>query len=145
MGEDLIPDPNTRLLIVGGGIAAARLCEALRARGYVGGIEVLCGEDALPYDRPPLSKAALAQESDTTFPVDYDALTVAIRTGVTATGLDTAARIVHATDGEHPFDVLVIATGAEPIQVPGTVQHTLRTAADAGACGRNCAPARGWR
>ncbi|WP_420748974.1 NAD(P)/FAD-dependent oxidoreductase [Rhodococcus sp. O3] len=121
-----------RILVVGGGLAGLRACEALRAEGFDGEIELLCGEEAPPYDRPPLSKAALAERRDTTFDVDYDGLGIGVRLGVRATGLDRERRLVLTEDGAHPYDALIIATGAAPVVLPGSGrQHVLRTAADA--------------
>lgn len=123
-----------RILIVGGGLAGSRTCEALRAEGFDGDIELLCGENTPPYDRPPLSKAALTERRDTTFDIDYDALGVDLRLGVQATGLDRHRRVVLTDTGEHPYDALVVATGASPVRLPGPGrQHVLRTADDADA------------
>ena len=47
------------LLIVGGGLAAQRCCETLRALGHDGPVTIAGPER--PYDRPPLSKEALAE------------------------------------------------------------------------------------
>ena len=48
------------ILILGGGLASQRAIETLRARGYEGRIQLVCGEAELPYDRPPLSKGLLS-------------------------------------------------------------------------------------
>ncbi|MEE2033334.1 NAD(P)/FAD-dependent oxidoreductase [Rhodococcus chondri] len=123
-----------RIVVVGGGLAGLRTCEALRAAGYDGGIELLCAEAVLPYDRPPLSKAALTGSQDTTFDVDFDGLGIEVRLGARAVSLDCGRRIVTTEDGEHPYDALVIATGAAPIVLPGRGrQQVLRTSSDAEA------------
>jgi 3-phenylpropionate/trans-cinnamate dioxygenase ferredoxin reductase component len=44
------------MVIVGGGMAAARACINLRANDYEGRITMVSEEALLPYDRPPLSK-----------------------------------------------------------------------------------------
>lgn len=121
-----------QVLIVGAGMAGARACEALRAEGFQGQIQLIGGEHHLPYDRPPLSKVALGEKRDTTFPVDYEKLKVDLRVGVKASGLDLARQVVHTTSGEHAYDRLIIATGADPIVLPGQgPQLSLRTADDA--------------
>lgn len=122
-----------RIVIVGGGLAASRTCEQLRSRGYEGELVMLCAEPHPPYDRPPLSKAALLEEEhDSTFPTDYAQLSVDVRLGVAATGLVPDARTVQTTDGELSYDALVIATGASPIRLPGPGrQFTVRTVEDA--------------
>jgi 3-phenylpropionate/trans-cinnamate dioxygenase ferredoxin reductase subunit len=43
------------VVIVGGGLAAARTAMALRDLQYAGRITLLSDEVHLPYDRPPLS------------------------------------------------------------------------------------------
>ena len=47
-------------VIVGGGLAAQRVAEGLRRRGYDHPVQIVCGEPEPPYDRPPLSKELLA-------------------------------------------------------------------------------------
>jgi 3-phenylpropionate/trans-cinnamate dioxygenase ferredoxin reductase component len=39
---------NDGVVIVGGGLAAQRCCETLRAKGYDGPVRVLCGEAVPP-------------------------------------------------------------------------------------------------
>jgi len=53
------------LLIVGGGLAAQRCIEVLRAAGDDRPITVVCDEPVRPYDRPPLSKEGLLGPVDT--------------------------------------------------------------------------------
>ena len=50
------------IVIAGGGLAAQRCTETLRAQGYDGAIRIVCGEAHPPYDRPPLSKELLTGE-----------------------------------------------------------------------------------
>ncbi|MEY9212207.1 FAD-dependent oxidoreductase [Thermobifida halotolerans] len=122
-----------RIVIAGGGLAAARTCEQLRSKGYEGELVMLCAEPHPPYDRPPLTKAALVeQDHDPTLPTDYAKLSVDVRLGVSATSLDPASRTVRTTDGELSYDALVIATGASPVRLPGPGrQLTVRTLDDA--------------
>jgi 3-phenylpropionate/trans-cinnamate dioxygenase ferredoxin reductase subunit len=47
-------------VIAGGGLAAQRCAETLRRRGHDGRVRMICGQPGLPDDRPPLSKAVLA-------------------------------------------------------------------------------------
>jgi len=46
-------------LIVGGGVAGASTCEALRQYDPKGSVTLVCNEPHLPYQRPPLSKVVL--------------------------------------------------------------------------------------
>ncbi|GAB3676138.1 FAD-dependent oxidoreductase [Actinocorallia lasiicapitis] len=124
-----------RVIVVGGGLAGVRSVEALRSRGYTGGLRLVGAEKHRPYDRPPLSKQVLTGETaDTTVDADWASLDVALDLGVTATGLRADERILETTAGDLPYDGLVIATGAEPIRLPGPGrQHVIRTVDDAHA------------
>jgi 3-phenylpropionate/trans-cinnamate dioxygenase ferredoxin reductase component len=135
----------TRVVIAGGGLAAQRCCETLRARGHEGPITMVCAEDRAPYDRPPLSKGLLAGATADAelalrppgWHAEHD---VELLTGVRATGIDRAGRRLR-TDraGSLAYDRLLIATGARPRRLPvlcdaGALRpgvHELRTAADA--------------
>ncbi|MGB1069447.1 MAG: FAD-dependent oxidoreductase, partial [Henriciella sp.] len=55
---------DDKILILGGGQAAAQACASLRQFGYDGPIDVLADENDLPYQRPPLSKAYMKGELD---------------------------------------------------------------------------------
>ncbi|CNE59467.1 NAD(P)H-nitrite reductase [Mycobacterium tuberculosis] len=125
------------VIVVGGGLAGVRAVEALRSKGYGGALTLVSAERHRPYDRPPLSKAVLAGESDdTTVDADWDALRCDLLLGERATGLglDAPGRggVLASTAGDLPFDGLVIATGATPVTLPGGGrQHVLRTIDDA--------------
>lgn len=132
------------LVIVGGGLAAARAAEGARAAGYPGAIRLIAGEDALPYVRPPLSKEFLAGDA-TRASIDvhpaawYADHRVELLRGIRATGLDPAAHRVSLDDGRTlDYDRLLIATGASARrwrardgELAGV--HVLRTVGDAEA------------
>src|SRR6478736_7139000 len=109
------------IVIVGGGLAAARTAEQLRRSEYTGPITIVSDEDHLPYDRPPLSKEVLRAETDDVFlkPAEfYDENDITVRLGAGATRLDTAAQTVTLSDGEViGYDELVIATGLQPKRI----------------------------
>lgn len=132
------------VVVVGGGIAAARVCQQLRRQGYDRRVTLLSAEQRPPYDRPPLSKDVLAGcRDDTTLNVDFVDLTVDLRLGCTATALRTADRVVETSMGDVPYDALVIATGAAPIRLPGDgEQLTMRTHDDAHALRQRLSPGR---
>jgi 3-phenylpropionate/trans-cinnamate dioxygenase ferredoxin reductase subunit len=133
-----------RIVIVGGGLAAARAAEAARTAGYEGSITIVGDEPEPPYLRPPLSKEYLRGESDrekvyvqpATF---YEEQRITLRSATTVRAIDPATRDVVLDDDERvPFDRLLIATGARPraLPVPGADAPgvmTLRTVADADA------------
>jgi 3-phenylpropionate/trans-cinnamate dioxygenase ferredoxin reductase component len=122
-----------RVVIAGAGLAGLRTAEELRARGYAGAITMVGAERLPPYDRPPLTKRFMAGDiDDTSLPVDTAALRLDLRLGEAATGLD--AGLLRTDRGEHAFDVLVVATGATPVRLPGGGrQRFLRTLDDARA------------
>ncbi|WP_067811428.1 NAD(P)/FAD-dependent oxidoreductase [Actinomadura kijaniata] len=126
-----------RVIVAGGGLAGVRAVEALRGKGFEGALTLVSAERHRPYDRPPLSKAVLAGDSDdTTVDTDWAALDVELLLGDRATGLTLAAAdegggVLATTAGELPFDGLVIATGAAPVTLPGDGrQHVVRTIDD---------------
>ena len=115
------------LIVIGNGMAAARLVEELakRALGRYA-IAVIGDEPRLAYNRVLLS-ALLAEE------VGFSDLElkparwwrdrgVTLRYGVRATEIDAIARTVRLADGTQlPFSKLVLATGSQPIKlaIPG--------------------------
>ena len=113
------------MVIVGGGLAAARVAEQLRKAEYAGAVTIVSDEDHLPYDRPPLSKDVLHDDSKdhgdvalrpAEFYADND---ITLRLGSAATALDTAAQTLTLADGSVlGYDELVIATGLVPRRIP---------------------------
>lgn len=110
------------IVIIGGGLAAARTAEQLRRAGYCGPLTIVGDEVHLPYDRPPLSKEVLRSEVDEVALKPrqwYDEKDITLRLGAAATGVDTAAQTVVLADGTVlGYDELVIATGLVPRRIP---------------------------
>lgn len=112
------------VVIVGGGLAAQRCAETLRARGFDGPVRIVCAENEAPYDRPPLSKAVLAgTAADETVAFRdaawYSDNAVELILGRRATALHVPEQRVELDDGESlRYDALVIATGAAPRTLP---------------------------
>jgi NADPH-dependent 2,4-dienoyl-CoA reductase/sulfur reductase-like enzyme len=108
------------VVIVGGGLAAARTAMALRDLQYPGRITLLSDETHLPYDRPPLSKAYLLGKLDPDrmrllTPAKLDELAIELLAGVAASTLDREHRRVLLADGRSlGYEQLVVATGARP-------------------------------
>lgn len=113
---------NNGIVIVGGGLAAARTAEQLRRSGYTGPVTIVSDEVHLPYDRPPLSKEVLRKEVDDVVlkPREfYDENDITLRLGAAAAALDTAAQTLTLSDGTSlGYDELVIATGLVPRRIP---------------------------
>lgn len=125
-----------RVVIVGAGMAGVQTAVALREQGFTGQVTLIGAEPHQPYDRPPLSKAVLlGKAEDSAFDVDFEALAIELRLGLDVTGLRAEDHEVDTEAGPVPYDVLVVATGAEPVTLPGTEGvpgvHLLRTLDDA--------------
>jgi NADPH-dependent 2,4-dienoyl-CoA reductase/sulfur reductase-like enzyme len=132
------------IVIIGGGLAAARLASEYRAAGGEEDVTIVSSEPDPPYNRPPLTKgflrgdvereATLVQE-----PEDYEESVIELL-------LETTVEAIHPDDHEVSlaagelleYGTLVLATGARPKQlpIPGADRvgvHTYRTLADAEA------------
>jgi NADPH-dependent 2,4-dienoyl-CoA reductase/sulfur reductase-like enzyme len=125
-----------RIVVVGAGMAGVQTAVALREQGFEGPLVLIGAEPHQPYDRPPLSKAVLVGKAEgSAFDVDFEALGVELRLGSEVTGVRPADHEIDTHTGPLPYDALVLATGADPITLPGTVGvpgvHLLRTLDDA--------------
>ncbi|MEU5663480.1 NAD(P)/FAD-dependent oxidoreductase [Streptomyces longwoodensis] len=139
MSEQTGPDDRPavrRVVVAGAGMAGVQTAVALRERGFTGTVTVIGAEPHQPYDRPPLSKAVLLGTAEgSAFDVDFDALGIELVLGREVTGLRPADHELDTGAGPVPYDVLVVATGAEPVRLPGAEGvpgvHLLRTLDDA--------------
>ena len=140
------------VVIVGGGLAGARIAEQLRGAGYQGAVTIVSDEEHPPYDRPPLSKEMLSDESKgfadiALKPVEfYTDNDITLRLGSGARSLDTATRTLTLADGtELGYDELVIATGLVPKRIPSLPDlagiRVLRTIGEALGLRRHAATA----
>ncbi|MFD4565489.1 NAD(P)/FAD-dependent oxidoreductase [Streptomyces sp. NPDC058467] len=125
-----------RVVVVGAGMAGVQTAVALREQGFTGSVTLIGAEPHQPYDRPPLSKAVLLGKAEgSAFDVDFEALDIELQLGREATGVRPGDHELDTATGPVRYDVLVIATGAEPIQLPGAEGvpgvHLLRTLDDA--------------
>ncbi|MBZ3903160.1 NAD(P)/FAD-dependent oxidoreductase [Streptomyces griseiscabiei] len=125
-----------RVVVVGAGMAGVQTAVALREQGFAGEVTLIGAEPHQPYDRPPLSKAVLLGKAEgSAFDVDFEALGIDLRLGREVTGLRPADHALDTAAGPVPYDLLVLATGAEPIRLPGAEGvpgvHLLRTLDDA--------------
>ena len=130
------------IVIIGAGECGARAAFELRNGGFEGTI-TLYGEEAIaPYERPPLSKAALenaAQHKSFADDTRYVELGIELKTGCKVSGVDAFAKTVHINDGStQAYNKLLFATGARPRLWPGITKPSdrvlsLRTSQDASA------------
>jgi 3-phenylpropionate/trans-cinnamate dioxygenase ferredoxin reductase subunit len=119
------------IVIIGAGLSGNTAAEALRSANFHGSITLVGDEPHRPYDRPPLSKAALisAEEAKKIFfrPATwYEEKNIRLVLGDAAVHVDPKAHSVTLASGRSlPYDKLLIATG--------TRARRLRWLEDAGA------------
>ncbi|MCQ9134821.1 FAD-dependent oxidoreductase [Streptomyces sp. IBSBF 2807] len=124
------------MVVVGAGMAGVQTAVALREQGFDGRVTLIGAEPHQPYDRPPLSKAVLLGKAEgSALDVDFDALGIELELGREILGLRAGDHELDTARGPVGYDVLVLATGAEPIRLPGAEGvpgvHLLRTLDDA--------------
>src|SRR6478609_8988073 len=130
----MVQHPSPRqLVVVGGGMVARRLVDALRSRDTAGewAVTLLCEEPRAPYDRVALTSYFTGRDPDDLALGGHelwDDPMVTLRRGVAATTIDRDARTVATSDGRTlPYDSLVLATGSYAA-VPPVPGHDLRGA-----------------
>lgn len=115
-------DPG--IVVIGAGQAGGWAARTLRDEGFEGGIVVIGEEPYPPYERPPLSKEVLLgkepAESSYLWPEgSFDELGIELRTGVEATAIERAGKIVALSGGGTvAYDKLLIATGGRVRKLP---------------------------
>jgi len=128
-------------VVIGGGQAGAQALQSLRQGGYTGALTMIGDEPALPYQRPPLSKAymkgEMTEERLYFRPAPwYQDQNIEVILSTRATGIDRTSRKVELAHGGHvDYDALIIATGSRPRPLPlkgATLQgvHDLRDLSD---------------
>lgn len=127
-----------RVVVVGGGPAAAALVHGLDRGGHEGEVVVLGAEPDGPYDRTAVSKSMLAGDGAAP-PALFPDVVGPLRRHAVVEAIDRPGHEVVLATGERvPYDTLVLATGAAPwvppvpgLDGPGT--STLRDAGEAAA------------
>jgi 3-phenylpropionate/trans-cinnamate dioxygenase ferredoxin reductase component len=108
------------MVIIGAGMAGARAVIGLRGADYQGFITVIGEEAHLPYDRPPLSKAAITDEAEPTpaWLLEEDivkSLKADVRRNVKVDAIEREEKRLRLNDGTSiAYEKLLIATGAKP-------------------------------
>jgi 3-phenylpropionate/trans-cinnamate dioxygenase ferredoxin reductase subunit len=132
---------NRTFIIVGASVAGAKAAEELRAQGFDGRVVLLGSELERPYERPPLTKDYLREESPREKayvhePGFYAEQQIELETDAAVTAIDPRGSRVTLADGrELGYDRLLLTTGAEPrrIRIAGAELdgvHYLRTLED---------------
>jgi 3-phenylpropionate/trans-cinnamate dioxygenase ferredoxin reductase subunit len=131
------------VVIVGAGAAGFAAADMLRRQEYDGPITMIGSDESGPYDRPNLSKDYLAGNAPEEWiplrPSEfYEERKIRLMLGRRVTTIDRAQKRVVLDDGTGlEFGALLLATGASPVRLPGSVDagraHYLRTLADSRA------------
>jgi nitrite reductase (NADH) large subunit len=111
------------VVVVGGGIAGAAVCEALREHDADTPITLVCAEPRLPYDRVRLSEILVSGASPETLALrpsewfkDHE---VGVLVGRRVAAVRPDERFVVLDDGAVlPYNALVLATGSNPLMPP---------------------------
>ncbi|MFC3285920.1 NAD(P)/FAD-dependent oxidoreductase [Litchfieldella rifensis] len=141
---------SSPIVIVGSSLAGLRSAEQLRSQGWSGPITLVGEEEHLPYNRPPLSKQALADARSGSLEALHEKLALALKPRLgdihwllrkRAISSDLEKQQVVLDDGETlSYGGLVIATGLRARQLPlsgGEPQrYRIRTLSDAWRLGR---------
>jgi len=125
---------QAKIVILGGGMVAGYAAKQMVELGLAAGeLAILSADNAVPYERPPLSKGFLAgkdtEDAIKISPEDfYKQHGIEVRLNCEVTALDVKRRrLVLKAGEEFGFQKLIIATGARPrtLKVPGSQLQNL--------------------
>ncbi len=116
----------SHIVVIGAGQAGAALVAKLRKDGFDGDITLIGAEEALPYQRPPLSKAYLLGEMEKerlylrpeSF---YAENNITLKLGSVVKGIDPVAKTVALGDEVITYDQLALTTGSSPRRLPAAI------------------------
>lgn len=116
----------SHIVVIGAGQAGSSLVAKLRKDGFEGDITLIGAEEALPYQRPPLSKAYLLGdlELERLFLRPerfYAENTITLRLGSRVTAIDPVAKTVSIGDEVIAYDQLALTTGSDPRHLPSAI------------------------
>src|SRR6201984_2272026 len=116
MGE---PMTLSRYIILGGGMVAGYAAKALATRGLrAGELMIISADDALPYERPPLSKGFLSgKDTEVGILINkrewYEKQGIDLKLQTIVDGIDLKKKRLLVNSGEaFEYETLLIATGA---------------------------------
>jgi 3-phenylpropionate/trans-cinnamate dioxygenase ferredoxin reductase subunit len=120
----------SNVVVIGAGQAGAALVMKLRKIGYKGEITLIGDEEALPYQRPPLSKGYLLGDMslERLFlrpQKYYDDNDITLKLGAPVTGVNSETQKVSFDNEELSYDQLVLATGSKPLLLPASIGGNL--------------------
>src|SRR5574338_210780 len=127
------------VLLIGGGVAAARCARTLRRAGFAGSILLVGEEPMLPYNRPPLSKELLRGEVPDELVLAepaswYERRGVDVQLGVPVAALVPDEHVAELADGTRlRYGQALLATGASARRLSIEGSLVLRTIEDAHA------------
>jgi NADPH-dependent 2,4-dienoyl-CoA reductase/sulfur reductase-like enzyme len=129
-------------VIVGGGMVAGYFAKAyVEAGGNAGELAIISADDALPYERPPLSKSFLAgKDSEEAVLINgadfYRSNGIHLQMNTRVSSIDRQAKRLRTSSGDDiAFERLILATGADvrTLEIPGATSEKvlyLRSLAD---------------
>jgi 3-phenylpropionate/trans-cinnamate dioxygenase ferredoxin reductase component len=121
--------PSSKYLILGGGMVAGYAAKELVSRALGSGeLTIISADDALPYERPPLSKGFLSgKETEAGISINtsewYREHGIEVKLQTVIEGVDLKKRRLRAASGgTFDFETLLIATGARSrkLDCPGS-------------------------
>ena len=119
---------SSKYLVLGGGMVAGYAAKELASRGLGSGeLLIISADDALPYERPPLSKGFLSgKENEAGILINnpewYRQQGIEVKLQTEIERVDLQKKRLRATSGEtFEFEALLIATGsrARKLECPG--------------------------
>ena len=116
--------PERGIVIIGAGEAGTRAALALRENGWSGRLTLIGGEPHPPYERPPLSKAALVCAAEPPPPAiaaaaQFGELGIERLAGLKVVAIDRAEHRLRTSAGAAiPYERLLLATGARARRLP---------------------------
>ena len=119
---------NAKYIVLGGGMVAGYAAKQFVELGLKPGeLAILSADNAVPYERPPLSKGFLAgKDAEENILINperfYGEHGIEVRLGCEVKGVDAKQKTLHLASGETlGFEKLVVATGARvrTLDAPG--------------------------